>query len=70
LDDGGLIFPNNVIRNELKEYSSELATKKEIIVITKSDTTEDVKKYKNSISVSIYDADSIENLKNILIENK
>ncbi len=60
----------NVIRNELKEYSSELATKKEIIVITKSDTTEEVKKYKNSISVSIHDADSIEKLKNILIENK
>lgn len=55
-----------IIRKELEEYSSELANKKEIIVITKSDLVTNSKSFKNSISVSIHDIESLEKLKKLL----
>lgn len=65
-----------VIRKELQKYNAELLTKKEIILLTKSDLFEkkDLDKKikelgklkKKIIPVSIYDFESIENLKKIL----
>jgi GTPase len=65
-----------VIIKELQDFSPELAKKKQIIILTKSDTVEkseldtkveELKKLKlKVIPVSILDTDSIENLKNEL----
>lgn len=73
----------NVIRNELKEFDPELLTKKEIILLTKSDILgvedakekekEFVKKLKIKIGkddvkvVSIYDFDNLKELKDSLV---
>lgn len=68
----------NTIRKELSEYSSELLSKDEVIVVTKTDLV-DVKEAKkvmnklkkvnpNIFSVSILDDDSLEALKKYLIK--
>lgn len=65
-----------VVLNELASFNAELATKFQIILLTKSDMVEKkelnkkikiLKKFKHQIfPVSIYDFDSIENLKSLL----
>jgi len=54
-----------VIRNELKSFNPEILTRKEIILITKSDLKKPFK-LKGAIPVSIYDPDSLEKVKNLL----
>ena len=66
------------ITHELKEYNPNLLNKQEIIIITKSDTVEKeklekiintfAKLEKEILTVSIYDYDSIENLKQELVK--
>jgi GTPase len=63
-----------IVRDEIKKYNKVLLNKKEIILITKSDLVDkkDLPKIKKAITlseaewVSVYDLDSIENLKKIL----
>jgi len=58
-----------IIRNELSTYSSALAAKPEIIVITKTDLVEKLPKFKHDLEVSILDDNSIKKL-NDLISSK
>jgi GTP-binding protein len=68
----------NVIRKELKSYSEELAEKKEIVILTKTDEVDEKrvkevkkiisKKNKDILEVSILDDDSIKMLKDTLIK--
>ena len=55
----------NTVRNELKLYNPELLKKREIILITKSDLSTN-HKFKNALPVSIYDPESILELKKLL----
>lgn len=55
------------VRNELAQYNPDLLKKKEIIVLTKSDSVDRNVKFKNSISVSIHDLRSLDNLKSMLL---
>lgn len=55
-----------IIREELKKYNKEMLDKKEIILLTKSDLVDKIKKFKNAIPVSVYDIESIKKLKNLL----
>jgi GTPase len=55
-----------IIRNELSSYSSTLASKPEIIVITKTDLVEKIPKFKHDLKVSILDDDSIKSLNDII----
>lgn len=55
-----------VVRNELKKFNPELAGRKEIILLTKSDLAAGNLTFKDAIKVSIYDLDSINNLKSKL----
>lgn len=65
-----------VIRDELKQYDRDLAKKKEIILVTKSDlaTPEKIKELvgifkamkKKALAISIHDWDSLEKLKQVL----
>ncbi|MEK7472923.1 MAG: GTPase ObgE [Patescibacteria group bacterium] len=55
-----------VVRNELGKYNKELLKKKEIILLCKSDLVRRKIKFKNAISVSIHDIDSIEKVKKLL----
>ena len=67
-----------VIRNELKEYSEELALKKEVVIITKTDLVDEkilekaVKKMSklnpNILTVTVLDDKSIKHLKDSLIK--
>lgn len=77
-DSLDLINDYTVIRGELQKFNPELLTKKEIILLTKSDLV-DIKQIKekmkslkkinkNVIPVSIYDFDSIERLREKLVE--
>ncbi len=54
------------VRNELGKYNKEMLKKKEIILLTKSDLIDKRKTFKNAISISIHDFESIENLKKLL----
>lgn len=54
------------VRNELKSYGSGLDSKKEIILITKSDLINVHKKFKSALYVSIYDFESLKKLKKLL----
>lgn len=68
----------NVVERELKQFNQELLEKKQIILLTKSDLVgrKDLEKLMKSLekagdkvlSVSIYDWDSLENLKRVLLE--
>jgi GTP-binding protein len=68
----------NIIRKELKNYSEELAEKKEIIILTKTDEVDEkrvkevkkiiAKKNKDILEVSILDDDSVKKLKDTLIK--
>jgi GTP-binding protein len=59
-----------IVRNELKKYNPEMLKKKEVILLTKSDLVQSKlvlpKFLKSAILVSIYDIDSINNLKKLL----
>lgn len=67
-----------VVKNELKQYDPSLLSKKEIILLTKTDTTnlervEKIKKslkkkYENVFSVSIVDDDAVKNLRDELVK--
>ncbi len=56
----------NIVRNELKIYNKEMLKKKEIILLCKSDLVNDIKKFKDTIPVSIHDLDSIKKIKKLL----
>jgi len=68
----------NIIRKELKNYSEELAEKKEIIILTKTDEVDEkrvkevkkiiTKKNKDILEVSILGDESIKKLKDTLIK--
>jgi len=68
----------NVIRKELENYSRELAEKKEIVILTKTDEVDEkrvkevkkiiAKKNKDILEVSILDDDSVKKLKDTLIK--
>lgn len=55
------------VRNELEKYNKEMLKKKEIILLTKSDLIDEKKTFKNALSISIHDFESIENLKKQLV---
>ncbi len=65
------------VKNELKAFNAKLGKKDEVILLTKSDLIENerlkeiMKKFKNKskniLTVSIYDPDSIDEVKNLLI---
>lgn len=55
-----------IVRKELGEYNKDLLTKKEIILLTKSDMATKKKRFKNAIYISIHDMDTIDTLKNML----
>ncbi|MFA6226891.1 MAG: GTPase ObgE [Candidatus Paceibacterota bacterium] len=78
LEDEVLVKNYKVIRKELKDYSEELAEKKEIVILTKTDLV-DAKKLsaakkkieklnKNILTVTVYDNDSIKELGDKLIK--
>lgn len=74
-DSTDVLADYETVRNELSSYDSELLNKKEIVLITKTDLVakeeleSKIKKLKeklkesNILSVSIYDYESVENLK-------
>jgi len=78
LENEDLVKAYKVIRNELKEYSEELAEKKEILILTKTDLIDEkslekaVKKMSklnpNILTVTVLDDKSIKNLKDSLIK--
>ena len=55
-----------IVRKELGIYSKEMLKKKEIILLTKSDLISEKREFKNSLSISIHDFESIEKLKQLL----
>lgn len=75
-DSADSLADYKTVRNELEKYNSELAEKREIIILTKSDicSSEELKNKikalktlkKEIIPVSVYDFDSIESLKKII----
>lgn len=56
----------DTVRKELSSYNQVLISKREIILITKSDLVKKVPNFKKSIPISIHDWNSIERLKGIL----
>ncbi len=56
----------DIVRNELKKYNPKLLKKKEIIVLTKYDLNQKNIKFKSALKVSVYDSNSLENLKKLL----
>jgi GTP-binding protein len=78
LENEDLVKAYKVIRNELKEYSEELAEKKEVLILTKTDLVDEktldqaIKKVsklnKNILTVTVLDDDSIKKLKDDLIK--
>jgi len=78
LEDEAVVKNYKIIRKELKDYSEDLAEKQEIIILTKTDLV-DAKKVvaakkklekfnKNILTVTVYDNDSIKELKDKLIK--
>lgn len=75
-----LIKDYNAVRTELEKYSPTLSKKSEVILLTKTDLIDkaaaekNIKllktKAKNVLAVSIYDWESIQTLKTILLEKK
>lgn len=63
-----------VVRSELKNYSSTLETKPEIVILTKSDLLDEIaikaisKKIKAKLAVSIADDKSLKHLNDMLSE--
>ena len=78
LENEDLVKAYKVIRNELKEYSPELAEKKEVVIITKTDLV-DKKTLENAVkkvsklnpeilTVTVLDDDSVKKLKDCLVK--
>jgi len=65
-DNPDLEHAYQVVRKELESYSTILATKKEIVIITKSDLIEKEPTIKSDLKVSILDDDSIKKLLKLL----
>ena len=78
LENEDLVKAYKVIRNELKEYSPELAEKKEVVIITKTDLVDKktlesaVKKVSKLnpeiLTVTVLDDDSVKKLKDGLVK--
>ena len=78
LENEDVVKAYKMIRNELKEYSEDLAEKKEVVILTKTDMIDEktldkaVKKIsklnKDVLSVTVLDDDSIKKLKDNLIK--
>ncbi len=78
LESEDLVKAYKVIRNELKVYSEELAEKKEVVILTKTDLVDEktlvqaIKKVsklnKNILTVTVLDDESIKKLKDNLIK--
>jgi GTP-binding protein len=78
LENEDIVKAYKVIRNELKEYSPELAEKKEVIIITKTDLVDEktvakavtkLSKFnKNILTATILDDDSMKKLKDNLVK--
>ena len=78
LENEDVVKAYKIIRNELKEYSEDLAEKKEVVILTKTDMIDEktkdiaVKKIaklnKDVLSVTVLDDDSIKKLKDNLIK--
>lgn len=78
LENEDVVKAYKVIRKELKDYSEELANKKEIIILTKTDLVDEkvlnsaikkIQKLNDKIfSATVYDNDSIKQLKDNLIK--
>lgn len=58
-----------IIRTELSNYSSTLAEKPEIVVITKTDLVEKLPDFKHDLAVSILDDKSIKSLNDLISKN-
>lgn len=79
LESDDLVRDYKTIRNELKEYGTELSKKKEMIILTKSDLVKKEeldRKMKeisslntNILAVSIHDYDGLENLRKGLLQS-
>lgn len=73
-----LVKAYKVIRKELKDYSEELAEKKEVVILTKTDLVDDKtlasakkkleKLNKNILTVTVYDNESVKKLKDDLVK--
>jgi len=78
LESDDLVRDYKVIRQELKDYSEELAKKEEILILTKTDMVDEknlkaaVKKMsklnKNILTVTVLDDVSVKDLKDNLIK--
>jgi len=78
LDSDDVVRDYTVVRNELEKFQKELADKKEIVILTKTDLlTPDVikkkvtllkKKNKNIFLVSVYDYDAVKALQDALVK--
>jgi GTPase len=78
LENEDVVKAYKVIRKELKDYSEELAEKKEVIILTKTDLIDEkkltsaVKKMeklnKNILTATVYDNESMKKLKDDLIK--
>lgn len=79
LENENLEAAYKTMRDELEKIDPDLAAKKEVIIVTKSDLVKPdevevkikpLKKFKKELMVcSAYDYDSLENLKNFLVKN-
>lgn len=78
LENEDVVKAYKVIRKELKDYSEELAEKKEVIILTKTDLIDEkklvstVKKIeklnKNVLTATVYDNESMKKLKDDLVK--
>lgn len=78
LEDEAVVKNYKIIRKELEDYSTELAEKDEVVILTKTDLVDKKKinaakkkleKFnKNILTVTVYDNDSIKELKDKLIK--
>jgi len=78
LENEDVVKAYKVIRKELKDYSAELAEKKEVVILTKTDLVDEKtvasakkkieKLNKNILTVTVYDNESTKKLKDDLIK--
>ncbi|MFA5934653.1 MAG: GTPase ObgE [Candidatus Paceibacterota bacterium] len=78
LENEDVVKAYKVIRKELKDYSEELAEKKEVIILTKTDLVDEKKVVsalkkveklnKNVLTATVYDNESMKRLKDDLIK--
>ncbi len=78
LENEDVVKAYKVIRKELKDYSEELANKKEVVILTKTDLVDEkalnsvikkIQKLNDKVfSVTVYDNNSVKELKDYLIK--